>query len=299
LCSSILPQFFSIVVFGPATLGIMARHAHSVVLALLLGFWLVSHFSRPQAEESSRDGGVAFSIPSGKHVPLVSSSLRHRHSSALAEELFLASASHTGAIERFALPKRVRDEIGEEELLEAVNTPLDVVWLECDLRFTKEEAKIKKMEELKTGMQDAATKMEFEKAQDMKMQYDKMANQGVGTPPPSEQWLLRESEFPAFGKFMSIRGLRPEDVEINCFNEQGGALAKWGTRKCSNCIKHNMGGPYGIAGVASPAYPTQEAAEGCLGQSTTLELQWSVNQGDDSSFDSSQNPSSSAFCQTV
>jgi len=128
---------------------------------------------------------------------------------------------------------------------------------------------------------------------------------GTGdTAPPGETWILQGSEFPVFGKFLMTRGVSPSDVSIQCEEQANGASA-WGTRACEQCVKLNTGGPYGAAGVVSPAYPLQSFAEGCLALSGKLSVNMTSYDGtgldalSDESYDGSSNPASFAFCQTT
>jgi len=177
-------------------------------------------------------------------------------------------------------------------------------WLDCDVRFVAEEARAQEVEKLELEMAQAAQALEFEKAQALKMRLAALKASELPKPPPPETWLLPASEFPAFGRFLTSRGVQPSDVQIGCEPEPNGA-AVWGTRTCQECVKLNSGGPYGKVGVVSPAYPPQEKAEGCLGLSSTVDADLSAYDGlgdgtlSDESYDGSELPSSVAFCRAV
>eukprot|EP00931_Biecheleriopsis_adriatica_P111207 TRINITY_DN85565_c0_g1_i1.p1 TRINITY_DN85565_c0_g1~~TRINITY_DN85565_c0_g1_i1.p1 ORF type:complete len:276 (+),score=61.02 TRINITY_DN85565_c0_g1_i1:27-830(+) len=172
-------------------------------------------------------------------------------------------------------------------------------WLDCNLQFLGEEARAAEAKRIEEEMQKAAEAMNFERAQALKMQLASMEEAGTRTAAPPETWLLQAEEFPDFGKFLQGRGVQPKDVSIEC--EQGGPVS-WGGRKCSECMKLNTGGPYGKAGVVSPAYPTQEESTGCLAQSKQLDVSLEEFEGtgvlETDSFDGSEAPASHAFCRT-
>lgn len=180
----------------------------------------------------------------------------------------------------------------------------DGTWLDCDLRFLGAEARLQEIERLEQEMNKAAGAQEFAKAQALKIQIQLLLAAGDPVAPPPETWLLESSQFPAFGRFLSSRGVQPKDVEIGCEPVPDGA-GTWGQRTCKECVKLNYGGTYGKVGVVSPAYPPQEQAAGCLGLSSTLDVDMEEYQGlgdgvlGDEAFDGSEVPSSTAFCRAV
>mmetsp|Transcript_95034 Transcript_95034/g.306864 ORF Transcript_95034/g.306864 Transcript_95034/m.306864 type:complete len:176 (+) Transcript_95034:195-722(+) len=174
--------------------------------------------------------------------------------------------------------------------------------MDCDIRFIAAEAQAAKAKQLGEEMQAAAQAMDFEKAQELKLQLSALQRAAAPEANPPETWLLREAEFPAFGRFLASRGLGPQDVEISCEQEANGPSA-WGSRACQECSRLHSGGPYGAVGVVSPAFPPQESAAGCLAQSQALDVDLSSYDalGDDAlgdtSYDASQSPATAAFCR--
>eukprot|EP00933_Yihiella_yeosuensis_P017250 TRINITY_DN14459_c0_g2_i5.p1 TRINITY_DN14459_c0_g2~~TRINITY_DN14459_c0_g2_i5.p1 ORF type:complete len:246 (+),score=39.65 TRINITY_DN14459_c0_g2_i5:35-739(+) len=137
---------------------------------------------------------------------------------------------------------------------------------------------------------------------DCDLSFSKARFEEVRNEPP-ETWIFQQNHFDSFSKFLTTRKLSPLDVEISC-EPQEGANSKWDARACEECVKLNMGGPYGSAGVVSPAYPPQDAAGGCLNLSGNMNVDLSSYDGlgddalSDDSYDGTSSPRAVAFCRT-